>query len=312
MSLILGFAIDSALRTPTPVSTPAAGMNNFWGIFGPAIHQSTIVPPSVANTNVAVIPSSLKDFALAVLNPSTTSSSYSPHVHPSTGCGAGITKSSECECKLMTWSERVKSSKDLILRPGPSVVSVDIPLKTRIRIASAAGKIVGMRGESSSSLSIKLVDSLSEIAYTTMKALVEVVRDDLEELMEALDELMRAIGHQTSALVEQSKGTAQVLREHLRYRNNKARGKARELKEMGGQLVSLAGEHLRGRACTAKKRAQTLKENLVTTKAWRTYRKAHGEWAVKLNRDRRNERIKDKSGIKGERKGGTSRPFSYA
>lgn len=124
--------------------------------------------------------------------------------------------------------------------------------------------------ESSTSHSLQVVDSLFEIFH--VKALVKVVLHDLKELMDALDELMRVIGHQTTVIVEQSKGTMQILREGLQYRHDKARGKAKEWKETGSQLMVLAGEQVKGRAAKAKARARALKDL-----AWARSRQAYSD-----------------------------------
>lgn len=124
-----------------------------------------------------------------------------------------------------------------------------------------------------------------------MKALIEVVRHDVKELMEALDELMRAIGRQTNIIKEQSRSKAQVLRELLQYRNARARDKARELREKGEYLVTFAGERLKERAYIAREKAKILKDNLMTSDAWRAYSKAHGDWSGKL-KERAKRRAK--------------------
>jgi len=138
-----------------------------------------------------------------------------------------------------------------------------------------------------SSLNLKLVDSLSQVVDASMKALEEVIGHDFKELMGALDALMRAIGDQAAMIISDSKSRAQLLRERLNYRNERAKGKARELKEMGEQLVSHAGERLRARAEIARTRAQSLKKTFMSTSAWRTYAQAHGEWSEKLDTKRR-------------------------
>lgn len=119
----------------------------------------------------------------------------------------------------------------------------------------------------SSALSLRLVGSVSEIIDATMKAVALVVRQDLQELMEALDDLMRAIGHQTATILEQSKGTSQALRQRLRYRNDRAKGKARELRTKGQEFISFAGEKVRERAERAKQKARTIRERLASRAA---------------------------------------------
>lgn len=124
-----------------------------------------------------------------------------------------------------------------------------------------------------------------------MKALIEVVRHDLKELMEALDELMCAIGRQTNIIKEQSRSKAQVLRELLQYRNARAREKARDLREKGEHLVLSAAERLKERAYIARVKAKSLRDNLMTSDAWRAYSKAHGDWSGKL-KERAKRRAK--------------------
>jgi hypothetical protein len=260
ISLVLGFTVNSAFRSSTPSPTPTLAMSSLWGMFGPIPDHSAIAPPSVTNSNVAVVPSSLKDFALAVFNP-TTMSPVSSRVF--TESVPGSTRSPEC---LMTWSEKVKSCKDVILRPLPSAFSVDGVPKAFSRTSSLKVNPT----ESPTSLSFKIVDSLSEIF--DFKMLINVVQHDLKELMDALDELMRVIGRQTYLIVEQWKETLQILRQGLQYRNDKARGKAKEWREMGNQFMALAGEKMKGRAGKAQAQARVLK-----SLAWATSRKAYAE-----------------------------------
>ncbi|KAF7330555.1 hypothetical protein MVEN_02495400 [Mycena venus] len=114
--------------------------------------------------------------------------------------------------------------------------------------------------------------------------------------MTALNDLMRAIDRQTNAIVADSKSRAQILRERLNYRNERAKGKARELKQTAEQYVSAAGERLKARAEIAKTRAQTLKKSFMASSVWRTYAQAHGEWIEKLEvkKGKRRERKRER------------------
>jgi hypothetical protein len=127
-----------------------------------------------------------------------------------------------------------------------------------------------------------VVDSLSEVLDTRVKSLVEEVRNDFDELMESLDELSRAILHQTQSTVQQSKSKASAICERVVYRNGRARGKAKELKKIGKELIVAASEHFKGRTDIAKNRARNIGYSLIPFETWREYQKAHGQWVARL------------------------------
>ncbi|KAJ6531770.1 hypothetical protein B0H19DRAFT_1188471 [Mycena capillaripes] len=290
-----------------PVVPAHTTPSTFWNMFGTPPNCSVAPLPTAPPTgNMAVMPSTLKEFALAVFNPATTTPPVevgSISVAPSpSGARGGTIGSPVGECKLMTWSEKAKSTKDVILRPSTALSKPPPPKSPPTHTPSVSGNIGKVsplpvdKSTPVTSLSLKVVDSLSEVVDATMKALEEVVGRDLKELMTALDDLMRAIGRQTTMIVADTKSRAQILRERLNYRNERAKGKARELKQMGEQFVSFAGERLKARAEIAKTRAHSLKKSFMSTGVWRTYVQAHGEWVEKLEtkrgkrRDRKRER----------------------
>ncbi|KAJ7158778.1 hypothetical protein C8R46DRAFT_1224698 [Mycena filopes] len=318
LSLIMGFAVNTGFRSPAPTPavvpvTPQTTSSTFWDMFGTAPNSSvaplTTAPPI---TNVAIMPSTLKDLALAVFNPATPTAvsvpvaTVSSAPSPSVACGSGSTGSLAGQSKPM--AEKAKSTKDVILRPGTALSNPASPKSPPTHTPLVGGTVkkvaAALPGEESvpvTSLSLKLVDSLSEVVDATMKALEEVVGRDFKELMGALDALMRAIGHQTALIVSDSKTRAQILRERLHYRNERAKGKARELRNKGEQLVAHAGERLKARAEIARTRAQSLKKTFMSTTVWRTYAQAHGEWSEKLDtkkgRGRRRDRREPKGGL---------------
>lgn len=310
LSLIMGFAVNTVFRSPSLVPPPAVAPiapahttpSTFWNMFGTSSNSSVAPLSTAAPTgNVAIMPSTLREFALAVFNPATTTppvevGSISVAPSPSGACGG------TGEGKPVTWSEKTKSTKDVILRPS-TALSNPLPPKSppthTPSVGGNIGKVTPLPVDKSApvtSLSLKVADSLSEVVDATMKALEEVVGRDLKELMAALDDLMRAIGRQATLIVADSKSRAQILRERLHHRNERAKEKARELKQMGGQFVSFAGERFKARAEIAKTRAHSLKKSFMSTTVWRTYAQAHGEWVEKLEtkrgkrRDRKRER----------------------
>jgi len=173
----------------------------------------------------------------------------------------------------MTWSERVKSSKDLIL-PGSSSLSFEARSKKALSLIVPQHTIIHPE-EPPSALNLRLIDSLSQIF--DVKALSEVVRHDMKELSDALDQLMIVIGKQTTAIMEESKGTSKVLRERLEQRHGKAKVRARHLKDMGGQLggqlLTYVGDEIKSRADQAKGKAREMAETLVLSEAWTVHQK---------------------------------------
>ncbi|KAJ7760301.1 hypothetical protein DFH07DRAFT_1022084 [Mycena maculata] len=230
LSLIMGFAVNTAFRSPhlVPVSTivalsPAPTPSTFWGMFATAPNSSVApLPTASTTTNMAVMPSTLKDFALPVFNPATTTpalqvASISVAPSPPAPCAPGVTGSLVEDRKPMAWTEKAKSTKDIIVRP-PTALSIppaaEAPATHTPSVSGSMAKVAALPVAESApvtSLSLKIGDSLSEIADIAMKGLEEVVAHDFRELKNALDALMRAIGRQTTMILEESKSRAQVL-----------------------------------------------------------------------------------------------------
>ncbi|KAF7330556.1 hypothetical protein MVEN_02495500 [Mycena venus] len=139
--MIMGFAVNTVFRIPTPGPTPATApvapaqttLSTFWNMFGTAPNSSVAPLSTAAPTgNMAIMPSTLKEMALAVFNPATTTpsvqvSSLSVAPPPSDACGSGTTGSPIGECKVKTRSEKEKSTKDVIIRPPTSLSNPSSP-----------------------------------------------------------------------------------------------------------------------------------------------------------------------------------------
>ncbi len=175
--------------------------------------------------------------------------------------------SSACNCHS---SDRTKLSTDIISMPATASLLPQAPSQ------------LSKSTESLSSLSIRAVDSLSQIVDVTMKALIDTVSRDLRELMDALDDLSRAIMRQTGHIVDASRTTSRTMRELIQYRHERAKGRAAELKKLGGGFVSRAGEAFIGRTKVARQKAHSLKDQLMSSEAWQAYEKAHGDWSLAL------------------------------
>lgn len=307
--LVRGYIGDSiqpatrALQTPTSNATQSR--------ISPFVNKSS----SPVSTNTAVIPSSLKDYALAVFNPvplvfsasspgasSSKSKLDAPTADAVPESKAKAKKPEKAACsegKLMTWSERVMSSTDLILTS--SSLSLEERSKEVLALLTPKSKKAAEKApeHAPTSLSIRIIDSISQILDG--KSLSEVVRQDMKELSDALDQLMIVIGKQTTAIMQDSKGSSKILRERLETRHGRAKARARQLKEMGGelggQLLSYVEGEIRTRAEQAKSKARDIAETLVLSDAWIAHQKR-----VDAHRQRMERRGADKEKRKEARR----------
>ena len=126
------------------------------------------------------------------------------------------------------------------------------------------------------------VGSVFESISGALDLHVKSIRHDLDELAESLDELSRAILRQTATQMQQSKEKVKELRDTVQYRHERAKGKAKELRRRGEEVMSFAWEQLAGRTDLAKKQAREISESLATSDAWRVYQAARVEWASML------------------------------
>lgn len=272
LCLIAGFSVNTALGVQPSkgfsVNTPSptiAGKNS-------SSNQSTAIAIR-AGSSISIIPAAI-NYAPALhtkeapAGPSTVAAAYS-----GSRDSGPIT---HVEDTPMTWTERMKISKEIIIRPSTSLSAQSSS------VVSVSINPVATASATSTAVSVRLIDSLSEIVGASVKALVDAVEHDLKDLLLALDELMQAIHRSTRAVTEQSKSAAQVVMEQFEYRNARAKDRAREIKDMGMQIMSYAGNSFLGRTNKAKERAYSIKDLIVSSDAWTSYRKSHGEWRDKL------------------------------
>ncbi|KAK2463398.1 hypothetical protein APHAL10511_004484 [Amanita phalloides] len=287
VSIIMSFAINTIFRPlePTPTSiTTVQFTSNGWSQANEQLNSSVASTTAPSHHSTALITSSLKDFALAVVSPASTSLSITSQV--------SLFVASPPACSGAV--SRVKTQP--LVAPtnvglAPSTLS-DVP-----PVQDAIPVIVTQKERDvfdTVDLSIRMIDSISEVFETTFKAAIDAVQNDLKELFDAMNDLMRAIQEQTRKAMETSVEAAHVIREEVRYRNERARGKAREIKEKSEQLVQIAGEqlmettwsmkmrgeklmmvahgHLKDRTALAKEKAHIFRKRVV----------AHEEWIRKM------------------------------
>jgi len=335
MSIVMGFAFNTAFRpitpSPTPTtSTPSSSHGHLLGIFAPQPNRSILAPSSVngakGSSNDLVVNPSLNDMAISVFNPGSTSlsmtSSSSSAVSlsvasSSRGTPDSITKCQQCGSKSKSGADKPRAATDMVLR---TITATSIGAVPRI---TPSGSTISSTANEESEKTILLdgaerlpkstagttasgfnLNSVSEMFDATTKALSEAVGNDLAELVEAADDLMLSIREQTN---RQWKGKARAIGDQLQSlpevvlsRHERAKINARAFGKRAGEIIREATEELRTGTGRAQKKAREQMESIVEggAEVWKAYEKAQEEWAGELS---------GKEGIQGrERRHGRS------
>ena len=295
MSIIMGFAFNTAFRpstpTPTPtVNTPSSSSGHLWGIFCPLPNRSVVA--SSANT----VP--LKDMALSVFNPGMTALSVTP---PSTSMGLSVASSSSKAVAEVTdispvpsSSRKCKYCKSASDKPK---ALTDMVLCSESADGSGSNNIVfedptasTSSGEPKATTSNpRVIGSVSDVLDATSKA-IENVGNEIAYLSEAADEFVSSLRMQRDNFVSQSKGKARALSEQFQnlneemvYRNERAKTRARKLKKRGEEILLNTREMLMKRTEKAKRRAKELGKSVLESDAWVTYQKVQEEMESHLS-----------------------------
>ncbi|KAG6813915.1 hypothetical protein H0H92_005764 [Tricholoma furcatifolium] len=272
MSLIVGFAMNTAFRKstpPTPTTTTSSPASTFWGISGPEVNHTSVLT-STLRANPPVL-TTHKEQSLSIFDPGSTSLAITSNNKMSeTKPLTTPVVSVPSLCIPSLWT-KVKSVKDVIVDSGtksapeagpstPVVSHSDVPIKS----------------ESKTTALSLVIESLTEV----VDAHVERFRNEyrVNELIESLDELARAIRRQTLRSVDTGKGKAREIRDNVQYRHERARGKAKELRRKGEEIISLASTEFTERTNMAKKRAREITTNLAKSESWRTYQQVQANW----------------------------------
>ena len=99
-----------------------------------------------------------------------------------------------------------------------------------------------------------------------------------------IDNLVQAISRQTAVLWDASRSAVSVLQDTLQERNEHAKARARQIREVGGQWFSSLKEHFKGRAEMARENARAMKERRVLRAVRRRERRAERRDRRKLAR----------------------------
>lgn len=333
MSIIMGFAFNTSFRSSTPAPTPTvngppSSNAHVWSLFAPQPNRSILTPSTaLQKSGVSGSSPSLKDMALSVFNPGSTSLSMTA---PASSKSLSLPSSSSNSVVEMTTTSPIAKCQECISKAGPSTEkSTDVVLRSMMPTSLSArpsGSVIASLSGSASTIiltgadraagipkstaatvasavaSLKL-NSVTEVLDATTKALAEAVGSDLAELVEAADDLLVNLREQTDNVIRQSKGKArafgeqiQNLNEEMVSRNKRAKKRAQELKKKGEELVRGARKEFSERTTKAKKRARALKKSVVDggTEAWKTYEKTQGTWEAVLSDKKPRMRREDK------------------
>jgi len=287
---MMGVAFNTAFHSPTRVFDVDQA-NQF--------NRTLAVP---VGTSTALATSSFKDFSLSVLSPGITSLSVKPfqvnslsttshtdslsvHTHPSS-LSHSFTPSLMVPGPspspiVASDMPQAPSSKDMQQHAVPPTSSSEV--KPVCSIFSAT-KYALPDLIKPNALSLRFGNELSEALDIGARIFQNTGRPDssVKDLVEAMDSLMNSIQVQTLNVVSQSKGKARAVGEEVVLRNDKARGRAKDLKKQGERLLNSASAQFFERTQVAKQRAQVLKDALKKTQAWKSYERAHVDITAKL------------------------------
>ncbi|KZT72987.1 hypothetical protein DAEQUDRAFT_722081 [Daedalea quercina L-15889] len=292
LSVVLGYAIKGSFTpsaTPTiTVPQPQQTTPTFaFPAVGVSINHST-PQPSMNSATSGVVRSSLKDLAMAVLpaplvastsgsQPSVMPSAQSAH-HADPVTDVDAPSECACGCGLITWPGKSKGTTDLALRPTSAVPAVNDDGKSGLALLTSShqrytdgrkGKAVARGDHTAYALSAwRDAGSLAELLGIGYGAVARVVAQEVQELLDALDELARAIGRQTALIQTQSREAVQGMKARLHARHERARARAVELRKMGGQLIESVQDKVKGRVNRARENARATKEEMLAMDAW--------------------------------------------
>ncbi|KAI0749769.1 hypothetical protein C8Q80DRAFT_1119937 [Daedaleopsis nitida] len=286
LSIVLGYLVNGSLPIPTSRrATPTVDM--IARAVPSPVANASLPAPTTTPSSVGLISSSLKDFALAAFSPYAIASTSSvatkavpsPTAAPIEGPEPEtMSAPSECSCGcgLITWPEKFRPTTELMLRPMPATPS--LPNKAYHKVDSLAvvasspppvsvsvsdkgkGKARAMEDDSLYALSTRIAGALSE--YLDVRTMFAQTIHDVQEILDALDALARAIGRQTETVVAQGRTAVAVVRENIRSRHERARTRAKELREVGQRLFSSVSAQVRGRVSIAKENARVAREKV--------------------------------------------------
>ena len=295
MSIIMGFAFNTAFRPPTPaptptVNTPSSSNSHLWGIFCPLPNRSVVA------SSVNTVP--LKDMALSVFDPGMTALSVTP---PPTSMALSVASSSSKAVAEVTnispipsssrkciycksTSDKPKASTDMDIRSeSATTASSEVHVKPSVSTTSCTDGS-GSNSGSNNNIVFKdqtascssssggggdpkattsnpkvVIGSVSDVLDATSKA-IENVGNEIAYLSEAADELISSLRMQRDNLVSQSKGKARALSEQIQNLNEEMVYRNERAKTRARKLKKRGEELLLNTQEMLKKRTEKAKK----------------------------------------------------
>ncbi|KAH6913075.1 hypothetical protein BKA70DRAFT_1096781 [Coprinopsis sp. MPI-PUGE-AT-0042] len=296
VSLVVGLAYNTPFQSSSPPApTKTVGLvshNTTWLSISAAPNQSTS-HQLYHSKGAAHLVTSVKDMALSVYNPGTTSLSLTTErikaLTPASSQTPALLSCVTCNSALLAVKTTTKEVAELKSTPSAleecpsSSASSERPDDAAPAVTQAAEHV---EETTSKALGLKFVDSLSEVLGVTTQALTKAVYEDGSELFESLDDIMSTLRTHTDEIIKQSKGKARALEEHLntasevlQARNDRARSRAKEIKKLGEEFLSYAGDHVKERTNIARRRARHIRQSVEELDPWQVYRATHDEWS---------------------------------
>lgn len=221
-------------------------------------------------SSTSLVSSNLKEKALAVFQSSTDlilSTSGNGHIYtalansrytsdliavPETSSAASC-PACQCNCRPASWSERVKRSTDLILRPIAALQVVNTPsgeLNITANKSDDTGESTHAKDEQS--LSTRIYQSF----YTSfdLDAIIGAINGEVKALVDALDDLLKALNRSAEMIKTQWTGASKLrtiidrTNDELAHRNSRAQAQAKNLGNYCGKLAWTALDTVKTKA----------------------------------------------------------------
>lgn len=279
LSLLLGVIVRAAIPVSLQqfTSPTLANLNlnytsaSFWRMLRPAPYRERLPPSTTLDSSLVAIPSSSsKDFSLSVFSAESTSITLT-YANP-TNFRRVIPS---------TLSERSKFSQDLILQPPHSLLPPDNRPKA-LSVIPETNPTTSHHPDP-----ITTGHAVSAMVHTSVSGVVKecatialsiMDKDkDMQDIFDALDALVQAISRQTHIILsqattliehsarqwEKSVESLEQIKETLHVRNERARQRAREIRDIGTKWLNDASEAVVASAEFSKEIAREMAEGLA-------------------------------------------------
>lgn len=276
LSLVLGVVVRAAIPTslqqftsPTLATLyPNYTSGSFWQMLRPVPYRERLPSSTILDSSVVAIPSSFRESSVSVFSAESTSMMLS-RANP-TNFRRVIPP---------TLSERPKVSQDLMLQPPRSVLLPDNRQKALSVIPETSATLSYHPAPATTGHAVSALvhTSVPGVVKECASVVLAAMNRDLQDIFDALDALVQAISRQTQIIltqattfVEQSamhlEKTAEsfeAVKETLHARHQRARKRAKEIKERGTKWFYDASEVITTRAQFSKGVAREMAEGFA-------------------------------------------------